>query len=361
MANIVKNNVTKIKLRNSIDKIDEKILELINERLLLAKKIGEIKKGNNEQVFDSGRENSIIKRLSALNNGLLSQKSLKYIVNEIFAASREIQKKSIVVYLGPKATFTHIAAIKHFGRCVSFFAQDCLHDVFYEVEKGNYDYGVVPIENSIEGAVNHTLDLFFESNLRICAEIYTSISHDLLSKNGDLKDIKTVYSHPQAFAQCRTWLKRYMPNVALVECASTAHAAKKTSQEPQSAAVASKEAAHLYNLKVIASGIEDSSKNATRFLVISKNIVHKTGHDKTSLMFAIAHAPGALHKALEPISKSRINMVKLESRPTKHENWNYFFFADIEGHMEDSNIQKVIAEMKNLCMYLKCLGSYPMR
>jgi chorismate mutase/prephenate dehydratase len=231
--------------------------------------------------------------------------------------------------------------------------------VFTEVEKGTYDYGVVPVENSIEGAVNHTLDIFFESELKICAEKYQPISHDLLGRQGTLKDISIVYSHPQAFAQCRRWLQKYLPDAVLIECSSMAQAAKQAWENAGTGAIAGSEAAHIYQLNVLASRIEDDVRNTTRFLIIGQDRIHKTGNDKTSLMFATSHIPGALYKVLQPIAQSGVNMVKLESRPTKHQNWSYFFFVDMEGHIEDDQVKEVVTTMKDICLYLKWLGSYP--
>ncbi len=346
-------------LRKSIDDIDDNILDLINRRLLLAKDIGQIKKVKNERILDSARETTIIKRLSSINKGPLINSTLSHIFTEIFASAREIQKPQIVTYLGPEATFTHIAAIKHFGHSVSFVPQPSIRDIFSDVEKGACNYGVTPVENSIEGAVNYTLDLFFESNLKICAELYLNISLDLLSKTGNLDDIKVIYSHPQPIGQCRGWLRKNLPEIAPEECSSTAYAAQKAAENSEAAAIASSEAARLYNLQIVASKIEDFSRNITRFLVIGRDEIHMTGNDKTSIMFATSHVPGALYRVLEPIAKSGINMLKLESRPTKHENWSYFFFVDLEGHIEDPKVQDTVSKMKNLCQYLKLLGSYP--
>lgn len=346
-------------LRKSINDIDDNILDLINRRLLLAKEIGQIKKLNNEPILDSARETTIIKRLLSLNKGHLSNNALHHIFTEIIAASREIQKPQIVTYLGPEATFTHIAAIKHFGRSVSFVPQPSIRDIFSEVEKDACHYGVTPVENSIEGTVNYTVDLFYDSDLKICAEIYLAISHDLLSTKGSLDDIRVIYSHPHAFAQCRRWLRKNLPECALEECGSTALAAQKASEEPGSAAIASREAAHIYKLQVTASKIEDFSRNITRFLVIGRDKSGRTGNDRTSIMFVTSHVPGALYRVLEPIAKAGINMLKLESRPTKHENWSYFFFVDLEGHIEDPKVQDTVSKMKNICLYLKLLGSYP--
>lgn len=348
-----------IPLRKSIDEIDVEILDLMNRRLLFAKKIGEIKEQKGEKVLDTARESNIINRLLSLNKGPLSKNALHHVFAEIIASSREVQKKEIITYLGPEATFTHIAAMNHFGHTVFFVPQAGIRDIFGEVEKGACTYGVVPVENSIEGTVNYTLDLFFESDLKICAEIYLTISHDLLSKTDNLKDIAKIYSHPHAFAQCRRWIGKNLSESVLEECSSTARAAQKAAENPKSAAIAAREAAQMYGLNVVASRIEDFSRNITRFLVIGHDDMHRTGNDKTSIMFATSHVPGALYKVLGPIAEAGINMVKLESRPTKYENWNYFFFVDIEGHIEDSNVKETLERMKRLCMYIKYLGSYP--
>lgn len=347
-------------LRKSIDEIDEKILDLINQRLLFGKEIGNIKKKNKEQITDKARETTILKRLKDLNKGYLRNDTLDHIFTQIISESREIQHPGKISYLGPEATFTHIAAMNHFGRNVTFVSQPAIYDVFSDVEKGTSLYGVVPVENSNEGSVNHTLDLFFESDLKICAEIYQPVSHDLLSNTKTLDEIKVIYSHPHAFAQCRNWIRKNLPKVDQKECSSTAHAAEKATQMTGSAAIAGREAAHLYKLEVAASRIENNARNTTRFLVIGRDKAHPTEKDKTSIMFATAHIPGALYKALQPMDEAGINMVKLESRPAKHENWSYCFFVDFQGHMEDSVVNETITKMKNLCLHLKHLGSYPM-
>jgi len=347
-------------LRRDIDKVDEQILNLINQRLLLASEIGKIKTKQGDRMVDGARESTLIKRLLSLNGGPLSEHALRHIFTEIIAAAREIQTPQQVAYLGPEATFTHIAAVNHFGRSVTFVPQGSIREVFSEVEKGVFHYGVVPVENSIEGAVNYTLDLFFESELKICAEIYYAISHDLLSIDPELNDIQIIYSHPHAFAQCRKWIEKHLPHAALVECSSTAEAARKASIENGTAAIASQEAAQSYKLEVLASRIEDASRNVTRFLVIGKEDIRRTGSDKTSLMFVTSHIPGALFKVLKPIADAGINMVKLESRPSKQENWSYFFFADLEGHISDTKVKETVDAMKKLCLFMKLLGSYPM-
>lgn len=348
-----------LKLREGIDAIDNQLLALINERLGLVREVGRLKAATGRQVLDSARERQIFERLLTLNQGPLDEKVLRHLFTQIMAASRQLQRPQRVCFLGPEATFTHLAAMNHFGHSVTYVPQPSIRDVFADVEKDHCHYGVVPVENSIEGAVNHTLDLFFESDLTICAEIYQPISHDLLNRSGRLLDIRKIYSHPQPFAQCRRWLQKFLPNVTLEECGSTAIAAQKAAQDPETAAIASSEAARLYNLEVVASAIEDTLRNTTRFLVVGRDEIHRTGDDKTSLMFATAHVPGALFQVLAPLAESRINMVKLESRPTKYQNWSYFFFMDLEGHLEDDQVGATLVEMKKLCMYLKWLGSYP--
>jgi chorismate mutase/prephenate dehydratase len=346
-------------LREVIDRVDEKILALINRRLLLAKHIGDLKRGQGQKVMDKARESMVINRLASMNPGPLSDKALRHFFTEIIAASREAQRPHQVTYLGPEATFTHIAAMNHFGSAVAFVPQPTIKDIFNEVEKERCQYGVVPVENSIEGAVNYTLDLFYESELKICAEIYLPISHDLLSGAEEVSEIKVIYSHPHAFAQCRKWLRKHLPNCPLEECSSTAAAAHMASGQPGAGAIASRMAAHMYGLKIVASRIEDISRNITRFLVIGRDDIRRTGKDKTSIMFVTTHVPGALYKVLKPIADAGINMVKLESRPAKLENWSYIFFVDFEGHIEETVVQETLEEMRPKCLFLKWLGSYP--
>jgi len=345
--------------REQIDAIDGDILELINQRLTCAGKIGDLKEMGGRRVMDGAREIKVIENLVSRNNGPIRIPALRHIFYEIISASRQIQNPLSVAYLGPEATFTHIAAMKHFGRSVCFTSQPTIQDVFDEVEKGAAGYGVVPVENSIEGAVNNTLDLFFDSDLKICAETCQQISHDLLSAGDDIRDIKTIYSHPQAFAQCRRWLRLHLPEAGLRECASTALAAQTAGGTPGSAAIARSEAAHMYGLKVVASQIEDFSRNITRFLVIGHEEMKPTGKDRTSIMFVAPHVPGALHRALEPLAKGGLNMLKLESRPTRRGAWRYAFFVDIEGHHQDGHIKKAMEEMGEICQHIRCLGSYP--
>ncbi len=354
-----KSNADSARNRNDMDHIDDTLLELINKRLVLSRKLGDLPEKEDEMPHQAEQEREIIQRLLELNKGPMDKILLTQLFTDIFSACREIRKKQRITFLGPEATFTHIAALQHFGRSATFLPQPTIRDIFVEVEKGNADYGVVPVENSIEGSVNYTLDLFFDSHLKICAEKYLTISQDLLSVSGKMKDIKVVYSHPQPIGQCRGWLRKNLPNVRIEECSSTSYAAKKICSEPDAAAIASSEAARLYNLQVVASKIEDHARNMTRFLIIGKDTIQQTGDDKTSIMFAASHIPGALYKTLGPIAQAGLNMLKLESRPTKYENWSYFFFVDLEGHMDDAPVRDTVEKMKPLCLFMKYLGSYP--
>jgi chorismate mutase/prephenate dehydratase len=346
-------------LRNGIDAIDEKILQLINRRLTLAQKIGSVKKQSGTQVVDSKRENEILDRLTALNKGPLSPNVLKHIFIDIISAARALQQSQSVAFLGPKASFSHIAGVQNFGYSMTYVSQPTIRDLFYEVEKGACHYGIVPVENSVEGSVRHTLDLFFESDLKICAERYQAVSYDLMSKSGKFKNVEVVYADFQAIVQCRHWLRQHLPHVLVEECSST-RAIKKTIENEKAAVIAGHDAAAMFGLEVMASKIEDFSPSATRFLVIGKEEVGPTGKDKTSLMFALSHTPGALSQVLAPFAGRKINLVKIESRPTKHENWSHFFFVDIEGHMQAEMIKDTVKQIRPLCLYFKWLGSYPL-
>ncbi len=346
-------------LRGQIDEIDARILDLINRRLHLAREIGDLKSKMGAKILDVSREKRIFERLKALNQGMLHTEVLHHVFTEIIAACREIQGPVIVGYLGPEGTFTHAAAIRQFGHMAQLVPLASIADVFDRVEKGVVGYGVVPVENSVEGPVNVTLDLLLETSLNILAEIYLDISHDLWSKCGSLDEVRTVYSHPQALAQCRKWLSTHLPQAALVACDSTASAAAVAAQQEHAAAITGREAAEKQGLGRLAQKIEDSGRNTTRFLVVGKDASKPSGADKTSLVFATAHVPGALYRVLEPLNALSVNMVKLESRPARTANWTYHFFVDIEGHRMDPTIETVMNEMKKRTMFVRWLGSYP--
>jgi chorismate mutase/prephenate dehydratase len=274
-----------------------------------------------------------------------------------------LEKSVRIAYLGPEFTFTQQAAQKKFGASVQYFPCANISDVFAEVERGRSDYGVVPVENSTEGAVNYTLDMFIESGLSICAELFLSIQHHLLSNSHSLKKINQIYSNPQAFAQCRLWLESNLPSAKLMSATSTADAAKYVVENPkfqnEIACIASLLAAKAYGLKVMANSIEDSANNTTRFIVIARQDSKPTSNDRTSIVFAVRDRVGALHDILVPFQESRINLTKIESRPSKKKAWNYYFFVDFEGHREEARIEKALADLEKHCTFLKVLGSYP--
>jgi chorismate mutase/prephenate dehydratase len=284
--------------------------------------------------------------------------SLKAIFREVMSAALSIEKGIRVAYLGPMATFTHQASIQKFGSSVEYIPSESISDVFEEVEKGRADYGVVPIENTTEGAVTHTLDVFSDSDLKICSEVFLRINHSLLS-NAPLKKIRKIYSNPQVFGQCRNWLKKNLPKADLIEVSSTSRAAELASSEKAAAALASRLASRYYRVKILADGIEDFKINITRFLVIGRHVAKKTGQDKTSILFSIKDKVGALYEILSPFKKYHINMTKIESRPSKKKPWEYYFFVDFLGHQDDQNVKKALKVLERHCVFLKILGSYP--
>ncbi|MFH1784261.1 MAG: prephenate dehydratase [bacterium] len=347
------------KLRKKIDRVDENILKLLNERTKCVLEIGKIKSKHGKHFYVPHREQKIISTLIKKNKGPFPRESLKEIFREILTTSRTLQKKLRVAYFGPEATFTHLAAIKKFGRNAEFIPGKSISDVFDEVEKGRADYGVVPIENSTEGVVNHTLDMFIDSDLKICAEIITDIAHNLVSKSTNMARIKKIYSHPQAIAQSRNWIEDNLPNAQLVEVASTAKAAAMASKSASCGAIASRLAAVLYKLNIVANNIEDKADNVTRFLVIGKTLPEVSGEDKTSVMFSIKDRVGALYDMLIPFRKNNINLTKIESRPSKRKAWEYIFFVDFMGHVKNTRVKKALDELSKQCVFLKVLGSYP--
>ena len=346
-------------LRKAIDSIDSRILKLLNERAEVTLKVGRIKSRSKQSIYVPDRESEVYKRLAENNKGPLSKDAVKAIYREVMSSALSMEKPLTIAYLGPEFTFTHLASMEKFGASVDYASCNTITAVFDEVEKGRADYGVVPIENSVEGAVNHTLDMFIDSDLKICSEIYLEISHSLLSREADKNKIKKIYSKDQVFGQCRLWLEDHLPNVALVEVASTARAADMASKEKGVACIASELAAEKYHLKVLHRSIEDSSHNVTRFLVIGRTEARQTRKDKTSIMFSLKDRVGALHGILIPFKHYGINLTKIESRPSKVKAWKYYFFVDMEGHHLDKKVSKALAILKKSTTYLKILGSYP--
>jgi len=346
-------------LRKQIDDIDRRILDLLNKRAETAIKIGKAKQDKNLSIHSPEREKEILRRLTEINKGPFPDNVLRLIYEEILSASLSLQQPLKVAYLGPSATFTHLASIRNFGSSAEYISESTIKGVFEAVTRGKAQYGVVPIENSTEGVINSTLDMFVDSDLKIAYEIMLEIKHNLLSKTGKREDVKRIFSHPPATAQCRDWLERNFHGIPILEEMSTAAAAERVSKDPAAAAVASDLAASVYKLKFIEKSIEDYKNNFTRFLVIAKDSPPRTGKDKTSLMLTIKDKPGALFLILRPFAKHKLNLTKIESRPSKRKAWEYIFFVDMEGHFEDKKVEKAIADIKKECLFMKVLGSYP--
>jgi len=347
------------KLRREIDQIDNEILKLLNKRAEVVIGIAHIKRNEKAKFYSPEREREILERLTTLNKGPFPHETLKVIYREILSASLSLEEPLKVAFFGPLATFTHLAALRHFGSSASFMPVESIRDVFDAVEAGKAGFGVVPVENSNEGVVSYTLDMFMDYDLKVSAEVMLEISHNLLSKSGDKAKIKKIYSNPQAAAQCRRWLELNLPGVPILESTSTAKAAELASVDDEAAAIASELAAKIYDLRFFEKNIEDIKHNYTRFLVISKEFPPKTGRDKTSIMFSIKDRPGALYDILSPFKRAKINLTKIESRPSKRKAWEYIFFVDMEGHIDDKKVRKAVDTMKENCLYVKILGSYP--
>jgi chorismate mutase/prephenate dehydratase len=345
-------------LRGAIDGIDDRILELLRERAELVEKVGQVKDKSGDPYYAPEREEALLRRLASANRSRLPESSLRAIYREIVSSMRALEQTIKVAYLGPRSTFSHQAAARHFGYAVELLPDRTIADVFEAVERGRAHYGVVPIENSQEGAVNATLDRFMDSEARICAQIFLPVELNLLGR-GPLDQVRKVYSHPQPFGQCRRWLAEHMPGAECIEVSSTARAAEMAAAEENSAALAGGLAGEEFGLPVLARAIQDSSSNVTRFFVIGRQPARPSGRDKTSVMFAVKDQPGALAKALAPFEKSGISLTRIESRPSKRQAWEYYFFADFAGHAEDAKVAAALGELSGVCAFTRILGSYP--
>jgi len=344
--------------RREIDRIDAQILELLSQRAQAALEIGKAKKRQATDTFVPARERQVLDRVRKKNKGPFSDEAILGIYRQIIAASRQLSGPTRVAYLGPEGTFTHVAVLQKFGEIADLSPMESIADIFAEVEKGNAEFGVVPIENSTEGVVRPTLDMFVESGLSICAEVYLDVAQHLLSKSA-FEEITRIYSMPQPFAQCRTWIKTNLPRAELVEVASTARAAQIAAGEPGSAAIGTDLSARLYKLKIVREHVEDSTANRTRFLVIGQAESRTSGKDKTSIMFSVRHEAGALYKALGVLDKYDINMTMIESRPTRQKPWEYIFFVDFLGHQSEPPVAKALERLREGSLFLRVLGSYP--
>ena len=344
--------------RKAIDKLDAQIVKLLNERTGHVLQIGDIKLKAGEEIYAPHRERAVLQRLCKMNQGPITNESLRAIYREIMSSALSLEKSMTIAYLGPEATFTHQAAIRRFGSSLRYSAQKTVADVFSEVTKNRADYGVVPVENSTEGVVTHTLDMFVDSDLKIVAQIILPIQHCLVS-NYKRDEIKKLYSHPQTLGQCRGWIQMHLPNAEIIETSSNARSAELAAKEKGSAAITGTLAAERYGLRILESDIQDNSANATRFLVLGRQCSPPTGRDRTSIMLSVSHEVGALHKALAAFRRFKLNMTKIESRPNKRKAWEYYFFVDCEGHRDDRKVARAIEELQKHCNFAKVLGSYP--
>jgi len=347
-------------LREGIDCIDRELVELLNRRIELAEQIGELKRKEGASIYVPSREEQVFARLREYNRGLVSDNTLERIFREIISASIAREKALRIAFLGPKATFTHQAAMKNFGSSAEFIPFPTIGDVFRAVERGDGDYGVVPIENSTEGAVFHSLDTFVESNLKIVAQIYLPIEHCLIS-DGTLDTVECIYSKDQALGQCREGLRAVLPQARLVEIDSTAQAIQRVAGNPREAAVGSALAAELYGVGILKRGIQDRNDNTTRFLVLGEQLPQRDPgcRYRSSLMVSIPDQVGALKVVVDHFSERGINLVKIESRPSRQRAWDYLFFIDFLGHGDEPRIKELLEQLKSSCPLVKWLGSYP--
>lgn len=345
--------------RTAIDEIDDQILALLNQRAKLALAIGRHKRRRAQAQFSPARERQIFDRLAAANAGPLPNEGLVSIYREIIAVHRELEAPATIAYLGPAGTFTHMAVLRKFGARAQAAPAESIADVFSQVEKGAAKFGVVPMENSTEGVINDTLDMFVESSLDICAELYLDIAHYLLSRS-HIEEVTRIYSMRQPLAQCRVWIKTNLPRAELQEVASTARGAQLAAQEAGAAAIGTELAAGLYDLNIIGHKIQDSPYNRTRFLVVGRAPAPEpSGRDKTSIMFSVRHEAGALYRALAVLDKHDINMTMIESRPTKKTPWEYIFFVDVQGHVSDPPVARALEHLAAATLFMRVLGSYP--
>jgi len=343
--------------RAAIDALDEKIAALLNERATRAAAIGKLKA--NGGAYRPEREAEVLRRIADANRGPLASEALAHLFTEIISACRSLEEPLCVAYLGPQGTFSEMALAKQFGASVQ--AQPCgsIDEVFRAAETGAAQYAVVPVENSTDGAIGRTLDLLLATPLKICAEVVLRVQQNLMAKGASMKAIRKVYSHPQSLAQCHGWLSQHLPGVQRVPQASNAEAARMAAKEKSAAAIGPEIAAERYRLKVLARAIEDDPRNRTRFLVLGSQDSGPSGSDRTSLVMTTHNRPGSLHELIASFSTHGVNMTRLESRPARTGQWEYYFYVDIEGHQQDPKAAKALAELRDKAPFVKIFGSYP--
>jgi len=345
-------------LRQAIDDIDDQLLRLFNQRARIAQEVGKVKNRFDTESYIPTREKEILKRVRARNPGPLPSEAVEAVFREVISACRALETNLAIAYLGPEATFHHTAAQSHFGRSARYIPMDTIRAVFQEVECRRVHYGIVAIENSIEGSVTQTIDFLAHSNIRVTGEIFLPITHNLISF-AELHDIDKVYSHPQALAQCRNWLETNLPQARLIDAPSTTEGVRFCLQDRKAAAIGSALASEMLDVPIQVHGIEDYAGNTTRFFIIGLNTVPPTGDDKTSMVVFLRDQVGALFSMLEPFKNRGINLTNIQSRPTKQEAWQYMFFLECQGHYEDENVRQALEDIKSSSLYVKILGSYP--
>ena len=354
-------NDTLEELRDDIDSVDDQLLALLNTRAALTIKVGQVKRLESADVefYRPEREAAIIQRLVEKNKGPLPDDYLVALMRSVIAGCLSLEEVLTIAYLGPPGTFTHAAMKKHFGRHVREKAVVNIEEVFRAVESADCAYGVVPIENSVGGSVNQTLDCLRDSPLQICGEVILGVKHQLLARNNNSEKIVKIYAHEQAFQQCQSWLKKNYPNVEKIAMSSNAAAAKLAYAEIDTAAIASVEAAEIYELEIIRKDIEDDPRNTTRFVVLGSRMPGTTGEDRTIIVFSAVNEPGVLHKILGALSKRKISMTRIESRPLRDAQWDYLFFVEIAGHSTQEHVEEALVEIKSGSTFFKLLGSFP--
>jgi len=353
------------KLRDAIDEIDDQLLELFNRRASCAVSVAEVKRQDSDTPSDAinffrpDREAQVIQRIKSKNAGPLSDDEVGRLVREVMSACLALEQPLKIAYLGPEGTFTQSAALKHFGHSVSTIPMSSIPDVFSSVESGHADYGLVPVENSTEGVISHTLDMFIDSDLKVSGEVEIRIHHHLANQSQDVSKIKHIYSHQQSFAQCRHWLDQNFPSIERIPVSSNAEAARIACRDINAAAICGLPAVEIFDLQICFENIEDLSDNTTRFVIIGNQDIDPSGDDKTSLLISTKNYPGALLALLQPLADNKISMNKIESRPAPDRKWEYIFFIDIDGHQQSDNVRKALEELKDQAALFKVLGSYP--
>jgi len=346
-------------IRLKIDAVDEEIVRLLDRRAWLARRIGEIKHQNGLAAYAPARERAVLDRVAALSEGEFPKRGLQAVFREIISSSISLEGRLKVAYLGPEATFTHEAALRSFGSSIELEPQVTVAEVFARVERGDVQHGVVPVENSMEGAVTHTLDELMNSPLKVCGEVYLPVSQNLISSETSMERVSLVCSHPMALAQAASGLRRELPWASLEDVDSTAEAARRAADEPGVAAVGSVLAADAHGLKVLARNIQDARANTTRFIVLGREWAARTGRDKTSVVFSVKDRPGVLKDALSAFADEGINLTRIESRPSRKRAWTYVFFADLLGHPEEDRVKRAMESLEEHCPYVSLIGAYP--